>query len=173
MTTEYILWNSQGKTRICFLFDDQILSNCYIHYWLCIIGCSPAPLNRACNFSVCYGDVHGISLWDTIWFQSLRLVPCRSFDITAFLANISEAGGRPGNLICTHSWTFFALGFLSGQREWCCYCCSLGSLGVLLICTALTKFTVWHYILFSMKTFFSYVLHDEKTKTSLKKCGIV
>lgn len=71
------------------------------------------------------------SLCDMISFQSISLGFLQlGFHITAFLADLSEANGRPGNLIYAHSqWKYSPLTLVLGKRGggYCSY--SLGSLG--------------------------------------------
>lgn len=66
-----------------------------------------------------------------ISFQSVSLGFLQlGFHITAFLADLSEANGRPGNLIYAHSqWKYSPLTLVLGKRGggYCSY--SLGSLG--------------------------------------------
>lgn len=71
------------------------------------------------------------SLCDKISFQSVSLGSLQlGFHIIAFLADLSEANGRPGNLIYAHSqWKYPPLTLVLGKRGggYCSY--SLGSLG--------------------------------------------
>lgn len=111
-------------------------------FWCSVIH-PPLTGNIVSLFDAIY-VVFGI-LCEMISFQSISLGSLQlAFHIIAFLADLSEAKGRPGILIYAHSqWRYFPLTLVLGKRGggYCRY--SLGTLGgaTCLVCASvLSKF---------------------------------